>query len=188
MKKFSERGRVEKTILTILAVGGFVALVVLAPNCLQLLKYLPGNKRNRSSRLFYIKTVAGRLVKHGLIEFKKNENGKFYLRITKEGRKELLKYQLREKIIQKPRRWDNKWRVIIFDIKEYKRGDRDKMRQELRNLGFIKLQNSVWVYPYECQEVITLFKSYFHFGKDLLYLTVENIENDKGLKTFFKLV
>ena len=75
--------------------------------------------------------------------------------------------------------------MIIFDIKEGKRQTRDELRIWLNHLGFIRLQNSVWVFPYECQEVIVLLKSHFHIGKEVLYLTVESIENDTWVKKVF---
>jgi len=34
-------------------------------------------------------------------------------------------------LIKKQRRWDGKWRIVIFDIKEYKKGQRDQLREEL---------------------------------------------------------
>ena len=46
---------------------------------------------------------------------------------------------------EKPKRWDGKWRILIFDIREKVRRRRDEFVDLLR-LGF-KLQNSVWVFP-----------------------------------------
>ena len=57
----------------------------------------------------------------------------------------------------------------------------------LRSFGFICLQNSVWVYPYECQEIIDLLKQYLELKEEALYMTVESIENDKWLKKEFEL-
>ena len=122
-----------------------------------------------------------------LIEFYKRGKGTF-IRLTKKGQKELLKYQLREKVIKKPKKWDKKWRVVIFDIKEQSRNLRGGLRKELVSLGFVKLQNSVWVYPYECAGVIAMIKTYFEIEKDVLFMTVEEIENDKWLKKEFNLV
>jgi CRISPR-associated endonuclease Cas2 len=76
---------------------------------------------------------------------------------------------------------------LIFDIPEKRRAVRDQLRQTLNNIGFIKLQNSVWVYPYECSELISLLKSDFKIGKDVLYLTVTEIENDEFLRKHYQL-
>lgn len=108
--------------------------------------------------------------------------------LTPKGKEELLKYQLKKSPIKKPKKWDKKYRVIIFDIKEWKRNTRNQLRKQLIDLGFIRLQNSVWVYPHDCQELIILLKSYFHLGKEVLYMTADSIENDKWLKKEFGLI
>jgi len=49
------------------------------------------------------------------------------------------------------------------------------------------LQDSVWVYPYDCEDFINLMKADFKIGKDLLYVVADKIENDKFLAQHFKL-
>ncbi len=46
------------------------------------------------------------------------------------------------------KRWDKKWRVMIFDIEETNRKIRDSLRYKIKQLGFGYLQKSVWVSPY----------------------------------------
>ena len=77
--------------------------------------------------------------------------------------------------------------MIIFDIKEWKRKTRDDLRQWLEHLGFVRLQNSVWVHPYPCREIIVLLKSNFKIGKEVLYITADEIENDGWLRREFNL-
>lgn len=176
--------KVAKVVLKIIGAAGFVSMAVMAPNALQALDMFTGRKKKY--RAYYIKNTIYRLKDRGIVEFKKR-GGKTFLRLTEKGQRELLKYQLREKVIEKPKRWDKKWRVVIFDIKEQLRNLRKGLRQELINLGFIRLQNSVWVYPYECEEVVAMIKTYFAIGKDVLYMTVDKIENDRWLKEEFNL-
>ncbi|MEK7136257.1 MAG: hypothetical protein AAB821_01570, partial [Patescibacteria group bacterium] len=64
---------------------------------------------------------------------------------------------------------------------------RDDLRNWLHGLGFVRLQNSVWVFPYECREVVMLLKFKLGVGSEVLYLTVEAIENDMWLKKTFSL-
>ena len=54
-------------------------------------------------------------------------------------------------------------------------------------IGFTYLQDSVWVYPYNCEDLIALLKSDFKVGKDLIYIVAEEIEYEKGLLENFKL-
>lgn len=126
------------------------------------------------------------LIDKELVEFKE-KNGKKYLAITHKGcaylrRKRGLGYE-----VKKPKRWDGKWRGGIFDIKESRRADRDRLREELENIGFYRLQNSVWLYPYDCEDVVTLIKSDYRLGGNVVYMIVEEIENDRKLKEHFKL-
>lgn len=85
------------------------------------------------------------------------------------------------------RRWDKRWRVIIFDIPERRRKVRDRLRNTMRELGFVRLQDSVWVYPYDCEDMMTLMKADFKLGAAVLYMVVEHIENDKHLRAQFTL-
>lgn len=49
---------------------------------------------------------------------------------------------------EKKKKWDDKWRIVIFDIPENKRKLRDFLRQELLMNNFKMLQKSVWITPY----------------------------------------
>ena len=61
------------------------------------------------------------------------------------------------------------------------------MRRMLVAMGFLPLQRSVWVYPYDCEDVIVLLKADLRIGKDMLYLIVDELENDKWLRKEFDL-
>lgn len=76
----------------------------------------------------------------------------------------------------------------MFDIKEPRRSVRDALRRELQAVGFVKIQHSVWAYPYPCEDFIALLKADLHVGKDILYLVVEEMENDYLLKKHFSLL
>jgi hypothetical protein len=182
--------KIVKIILGVIAAGGILTVAAVAPNALKMVDLFYGKEKRKYDiykKRYYIKSSLVRLKERGLIEFQKRNN-KSFVCLTEKGQKKLLKYQLREKVIRKPRKWDKKWRVVIFDIKEQARNLREGLRQELSNLGFVKLQNSVWVHPYECEEIIGMIKAYFEIGKDVLYMVVEKIENDGWLKEEFGLI
>lgn len=65
--------------------------------------------------------------------------------VTKEGRKRL------EAIIPRydeKRIWDNKLHLVTYDIPETKANDRHVLRGYLRSIGCGRLQDSVWITPY----------------------------------------
>lgn len=120
------------------------------------------------------------LIAHGLLK----QNGKF-VELTLKGKKLLIEWQKRDYKLPPPQKWDGKWRVLIFDIPESRRETRDKVRNTLRAIGFKKLQQSVWVYPFDCEDFVTLLKADFKIGKDLLYLIAEGVEYDRHLRDHF---
>ncbi|MFQ5661768.1 MAG: CRISPR-associated endonuclease Cas2 [Candidatus Paceibacteria bacterium] len=178
-------GKIGKIVLLTIAGVGILSMAIAAPNALQALNIIPGMKKKRYHK-YYIDNVIARLSRQGFIKFE-DKNGKKFIKLTEKGKLEVIQYKFRDKIIKKPKKWDKKWRVIIFDIKEYRKGTRDKLRRTLVNLGFIRLQNSVWIFPYECEDIIVMLKADFKIGKDVLYMTVDKIENDKWLKKEFSL-
>ncbi len=179
--------QIAKIVLKTVAAAGFISMAILAPNALQALDIFCTDKRRSYNPKYFINNAVNRLKRQGMIEFKK-EDDKIFLRLTEKGEQKLLKYQLQEVVVKKPKRWDRKWRIVIFDIREQKKRLRNFLRQELVNLGFVRLQNSVWVYPYDCEEVIVMLKAYLKTGKDILYIIADKIENDKWLKKEFKLI
>ncbi|MCR4284313.1 MAG: CRISPR-associated endonuclease Cas2 [Parcubacteria group bacterium] len=178
--------KVAKIILKTVALAGVISIAVLAPNALQALDIFYNKNKRKYNKNQYLNQSIERLRSGGYIEFKK-QNGKTFVNLTEKGKERWLKYQLGDIVIKKPKKWDQKWRIITFDIKEERKNSRNILRKELINLGFIKLQNSVWVFPYECESVVIMLKSYLKTGKDILYITAEKIENDKWLKKEFNL-
>jgi len=138
------------------------------------------NKRKSIAAFTYLK-------RRGLIEIKK-ENHDLLIRLTKEGRKRAGKYQIDDLEIARPKKWDKKWRLVIFDIPHRHKAKRNAFRRKLKELGFYPLQKSVWVQAFECKEEIELLREFFGLNKrEIQVLLVEKIENDLFLKKFFNL-
>ena len=64
---------------------------------------------------------------------------------------------------------------------------RNQLRLFMREFGFVRLQDSVWIYPHDCEDVIALAKANFRIGWDVLYMIVEQLERDKHLREHFDL-
>ena len=160
---------------------GILAVGLLAPNVIRAMGKLGllSGKRQKE----YINSSASKMVKKGLLKY----NGKFY-ELTLAGQRYMHKWVFDDFKLRKPKKWDEKWRVIIFDIPEKKRGIRNKITLIFRQAGFYRLQNSVWAYPYDCEDVITLLKTDFGVSKNLLYLIVDEVENDKYLREVYDLM
>lgn len=179
-----EKIEVQQILLGILAAAGLISVALFAPNAIQVLKLF--NRKNKKYRsVHYINETLGRLKKKGWVTAERCD-GQSRIRITKKGEWELLRYTMKEKHLSQ-KRWDGKWRVVVFDIKEKKRELRDKIREDIKSFGFLRLQDSVWVYPYECGDLIALLKVSCKIGKEVLYMVSEKIENDTWLRQEFRL-
>lgn len=179
-KKRARRKNLKKIILNTLYLSGAVSVALLAPNVLGALHRLgldPTKRREES-----VRAARKRLIEEGLITEKSG-----MLSITKTGERELRMLDPRAYQLKKPKKWDGRWRVLIFDIPEKRKNIRLKLRLTLRTIGFVRLQDSVWIYPYECDDFVALLKTDFRIGKDLLYMIVDSLEGDQRFRTHFKL-
>jgi len=109
----AEKINYQKVILGIIAISGIIAIAVIAPNCLQLLKFLPHQKTKKK---YYVNQVITRLMKDGLIKISTNHRGQKVARLTTAGKQKLKKHQLEDQKIEQPKKWDGKYRLIIFAI------------------------------------------------------------------------
>ncbi|MEK7126251.1 MAG: CRISPR-associated endonuclease Cas2 [Patescibacteria group bacterium] len=174
---------IQHAVLTTIAVVGFLAWTAVAPNTLQLLRYMPKEKWNLAYRT---RTAAGRLVAKGYATWV-DRDGKKYLRITEAGRKALMFEQAKVALKNQKKKWDGRWRMVVFDVPERRRHIRNRLRTVMCEIGFVRLQDSVWVYPYDCEDFVALLKSEIKIGKDVLYAIADTIEHDKSIRLHFKL-
>jgi len=95
-----------------------------------------------------------RMLKTGYIE-KIIKNNIPYIRLTNKAH-EKLKRDFSLLWMQKER-WDGKWRLVFFDIKEKRKNKRDSLRKKLLELGFAMLQKSTYISPHKIEADIYEF-------------------------------
>jgi len=174
---------IQNVVLAVVATAGFIAMAAVAGNALQLLKYLPNEKYNLKYRM---KSVVGRLVAKKYAAWVEKD-GKRYLRITPTGRRAFAFEQAKVALKNQKKKWDGRWRMVVFDVPERRRQVRNRLRATMLEIGFARLQNSVWVYPYDCEDFIALLKAELRVGKDALYAIVDTIEQDRSMRKHFHL-
>lgn len=179
-KARTRRRDLQKLILDTVAVAGVLSVALIAPNVIQAMNKLGIIPRRRQKE--YVSSSASRLAKRGLLFY----DGKRYS-LTLKGESLLRRWRFTDFKLYRPKKWDRKWRVIIFDIPEKKKKVREQIRYLFDQAGLKRLQDSVWVYPYDCEDVLTLLKTDLGVGEHILYLIVEELENDKHLREDFSL-
>jgi len=133
-----------------------------------------------------LKEEIRQLYRSKMIERKENADGSCSIILTEKGKLKALRYHFEEMKIQK-QKWDEKWRMVIFDIPEKIKNGRNAFRQKLKDLGFYELQKSAWVYPYDCKNEIDFVIEFFSLRKYVRLAILESIDNGLHLKKIFNL-
>lgn len=185
-RKRRKKENIQRAILQTLAVAGAVGVSVVA---LPLLIGIGQVAKQAGYRIRYrANTAAGRLAQKGWVRFAE-KNGKKHVEITEVGRRAFALEQARTvALARKKRRWDKRYRLVMFDIPQHRKNDRDRLRRLMKDFGFLRVQDSVWFSPYDCEELIALVKADLHLGKDVIYAIVEEMENDAWIRKHFGLL
>lgn len=166
--------KLRQAVLSTIQVAGIITVAAMAPNIFQILGKMQRNCSQKS-----LESAVQRLITHGLLQ--RSPDG---LGLTQKGERYLDRSLMK---VKRPKKWDHKWRIVIFDIRESRRALRDQLRIMLKQIGFVRLQNSVWTYPFDCEELLLLLKTDYHLGKEVLYIIADKIERDSELRRQFKL-
>lgn len=172
-----------KIILATVAFAGIMTIIAVAPNSLQMLELFGLGKKKYRPNSFY--RTFKRMQKQRLIEIKKEKDDKIIISITEKGKKRLLEYNIDDMKIERPEKWDKKWRIISFDIPEKRKKAREALREKLKDLNFYPLQKSLFVLPFPCQDEIDFITEIFQMQKHITYFETPEISNDYKIKKYF---
>ncbi len=110
--------------------------------------------------------------------------------VTPKGRIKIIKFVLQDRKKKKldKKKWDGKWRGVIFDIPELSRRERNLLRSELKWIGFREAQKSIWIYPFDIEkELKALMKLWrIDLTGDIRFILIEKMD-DKDLRKVFGL-
>jgi len=108
------------------------------------------------------------------------------IQITELGKRKLLYLKLRAARLRK-RKWDKKYRIVLFDIPEQMKNTRDILRMKLKILGFYQLQKSAWVFPWHCKEEIDFIKEIFGIGPYVEYVVTDSLQCKRKVREHYSL-
>lgn len=128
------------------------------------------------------------LHKSKLVSTKCNSDGTLTLVLSKSGERLALTYDIENMGIKIPARWDNKWRIVMFDVPETIKRTRDTLRMHFKNMGFYEFQKSVFVHPYPCAKEIEYIMEFYDARKYIRFIVATEIDNVAELKRHFHLV
>lgn len=169
-----------RDVLKVIAAGGIaISAAVVPPLPMIILEaYKTWKDINRSE----FGQIVKRLQRQELIAIRENSR-KVTVEITDKGKRRLLEYDF-ENIERKARKRDSRWRLIIFDIPENKKRNRDAFRKKLIQIGCIRLQDSVFASAFPCKDEIDFLANFLDVSDYVTLVSLDKIE--RGEELIFK--
>lgn len=181
----TNRGEIIKEILIGIGLLGAVVIVgAMAPNV------FTGLSRNGFTKRKYDKkfiSAVHYLKKRKLILIKENQDGSVKVELSKNGRKKTLIYNLDSLKIKPMRKWDGKWRFVVFDIPNKFKARSNALRDKLKELGLYQFQKSVWIHPYPLENEIDFIIQVFEIKPFVKLGEMTYIDDEEKLKKKYKL-
>ncbi|OGD32964.1 hypothetical protein A2833_02185 [Candidatus Azambacteria bacterium RIFCSPHIGHO2_01_FULL_44_55] len=175
-----------KLLLKYIAAGGAIAIISLISPQLpyRLLRAYIKNRKFQKDRLLQ---DLKRLQKRELLDYKTLPTGELQISLKSAGKKQILRYEIDNMRINRPPKWDKKWRLIVFDIPDRKRAASNALRAKCKELGLYQLQKSIYIYPFPCEAEIEFISSIFNVRDHVLIMNVSDFEGDKKLMKLFQI-
>jgi len=174
-----------KEILRIVAAVGTIGIMFACPPAGVAIGTLFFNEK--PYRRWKLKATLDQLAKQKYVSVKNHEDGSITVTITKRGMTRALTYQLDSMKLNVPKKWDTKWRIVMFDVPNRYGQTRDVFRTRLKQLGLQMMQKSVFISPYPCFKEVEFLRELYGIPVTVQYLLVEKLEEDTLLKRQFNL-
>lgn len=116
----------------------------------------------------------------GLIERIESDRN-CYARITQKGRQKLASLKLDNKHTLSNPSWDGKWRIILLDLPEARKAEREALRYLLKKAGFVCLKNSAYVSPYPFEFLFKNIKKDFELETELMIIVTDSLDIETEL-------
>ncbi len=177
--------RAGEILLGLLLLGGIVTIAAIAPNMFSAFGHLT-KRRTFIEKREFLKTKKY-LKRQGLIQLNVEGKNGYEIAITEKGTKRILNYVFRKLKVAHQKKWDGYWRIVIFDIPRKENWARNGFREKLKELGFYKLQNSVFIFPYPCDRELGYLISVFNIASYVHIIQAKNVSIDRTLRHHFQL-
>jgi CRISPR-associated endonuclease Cas2 len=176
---------VMKLFLKAVANNGASGINVSAPSAAQAVDVVLDrvDKQNQRSKRFRESAAYG-----GYFNFKPTKKG-YVITLTEKGKIAHKDILFEDYEIPRNKKWDGKWHIFMFDVPETHRKLRHELSYKVKDLGMKKLQNSVFVYPYELNSFTQQLRArYPEAMKFVMTARVDKIEGEFQLRNAFRTI
>ncbi len=150
-------------------------------------KKIVGGECSQSSKYAITRSLKG-LKEAGLVEQVSSPQNE-YARLTKEGKKKIHSLKLDDDTNLVNTSWDGFWRIILLDLPEDRKNERESLRYLLKKAGFVCLKNSAWISPFPFEHLFTNIKTDLGLTTEMMIIVTKFIDEESKkvlLETFWK--
>lgn len=113
----------------------------------------------------------------GMIE-RHHSGQNVYTRLTKEGKKKAHSIKLEHTNTLLNPNWDGKWRIVMIDIPEDRKAERDGLRYLLKKAGFVLLKNSVWISHLPLEHLFMNIKTDLGLTNEIMIFVTDTLDKE----------
>jgi DNA-binding transcriptional regulator PaaX len=117
----------------------------------------------------------------GLIESLSSDNNQ-YFRLTNEGKQKLNQLYLENEESLVSTKWDGFWRIIILDLPENRKKERDALRYLLKKADFVCLKNSIWISMYPFEHLFSNIKKDLGLSTEMMIMVTDKIDEQTKIE------
>jgi len=126
------------------------------------------------------------LIEGGYAEMHDSDN-QSYVKITKRGKNKLNSLLLLNEDALVSTTWDGFWRIIILDIPEDHKNERESLRYLLKKANFVCIKNTVWISPHPYEHLFMNIKKDLNLSIELMIIVTDKLDAETNL-AFLKAV
>lgn len=133
-----------------------------------------------------LRNAIRKLYRSRLVYIQDNNDGTVSMILTEQGHKKALTYDIDSISIKPMKKWDARWRMVVFDVPEKFKKARNSLSLTLKKMGLHRLQKSVFVHPFECKDEVDFVVEFWNVRPFVRYVITHSIDNDFHLRDIFK--
>jgi DNA-binding transcriptional regulator PaaX len=117
------------------------------------------------------------LAEGGYVEVRDSDNQK-YLKITPKGKTKLNSMMLLGEDTLVPAAWDGFFRIVILDIPEDRKNERESLRYLLKKANFVCIKNTVWISPLPYENLFINIKKDLGLSTELMVIVTDKLDEE----------
>lgn len=126
---------------------------------------------------YIISRTIKKLQSDGMVDCYETERSQ-YFGLSNSGRKKMNNYAVDGESAIVSLSWDGYWRMIILDLPEERKNEREALRYLLKKAGFYCLKNSVWISMYPFENLFTNIKKDLDLKSEMIIIVTDKIDKE----------